>query len=443
MRPLFVRVLLVLLGSFLVVALVSTLLSRWINSELDPREDRLMDLAAEVAREVVDKYEAGEFREFRRHLGREFNTRIWLAETSTGEWHPRPPPREILDQVTTAPQVIMPYQNTSGRFFIFSKDIPGTRSAHRVVMTSKRPVFPHYRKPGKTLFPLAILLVGLCVASALLSYWVLRPIREIRRTSSAISGDNLNARVPRQITRRKDAFGELGREINHMTERVQETIENQNRLLRDVSHDLRSPLARIQVANSLLEQKHGQGEEIDRISSEITRLDNMIGDLVSLSRMQNMKTLPKQKIDLTALLERVIENVNFEFQAVGTRAELSEKMELEILGDPELLTRLFENVLRNALRFSPDKERVEVVSSRNQSMSTISILDKGPGVPAPDLDKIFDPFFQTDDSRKVGTDNHGIGLALVRTISRLHGGRVTAYNRPEGGLEIRIQIPLA
>ena len=218
---------------------------------------------------------------------------------------------------------------------------------------------------------------------------------------------------------------------------------NQNQLLRDVSHELRSPLTRIQVANSLLEQKHGQSNEVDRISAEITRLDNMIGDLMSLSRIKNMDNLDAGPVLLKPLLTEVIDNANFEFQSLHKSAELSHGQDITVAGNPELLSSLFENVLRNAMRFSPENSRVEVTVQNDGTIVTIGIRDHGPGVSENELQRIFDPFYRSDQSREPGSGNHGIGLALARTICHLHGGDITAHNHVDGGLDVHVTLPLA
>ena len=358
MKPLFLRVLILLLGSFIAVAIISTMVFKWVSHELDPHERHFNGLSQRVAEEVVEEFQEGELQELRRYLKHKFNGEVWLMDEDGNSLGPRQIPPQIISQITQHPQTILPYQNTIGRFFIFAHEVTSNDKLYRVVLTSKHPMFKNKNRSWYVLLPVLIILLGMLVASMLLSFWVLRPIQVIANTTKKISASRLASKIPHSIIKRKDAFGELGREFNQMTDRVKSTLDNQNQLLRDVSHELRSPLARIQVAASLIEQKQGGSSEIDRIESEVERLNNMIEDLLTLSKLKNRVDLEKEKTDIRKLIRTIIDNANFEFQQSGQYAVLNMQNDKPILADHPLLSSLFENVIRNGLRYSPPGEEL-------------------------------------------------------------------------------------
>lgn len=443
MKPLFIRVIAVLLGSFLLVALVSALLFKWASHELDPRERHFQRMSQQVAEEVVKAHSQGEISEYRAFLRNRFNGKAWIMDSEGKSLESRQVPEFIHSQVTDYPSVILPRQNTSGRFFIFANQVDSGDSTYRVILSSQRPLLGGKHRSWFVMVSVLIVILGVVCASALLSYWILRPIQTIRNTTSEISETNLGSRIPATITGRKDAFGDLGREFNRMTERVQSTIENQNQLLRDVSHELRSPLARIQVAASLSQKKYGAREEFARIESEVERLNNMIEDLLSLSRLKNRSALKTENIDAGKLLASIIDDANFEFQQSGQVCSLSGDLTATINADRELLSSLFENVIRNGLRYSPAGEVLQVYIHSQPGLVRVSITDKGPGVNPAELERIFDPFYRADGARSISNGHHGIGLARAKAIAEAHGGNISARNCDPNGLEISLELPAA
>ncbi len=431
-----------LLACFAIVALISTLLFRWVSHELDPHERHFQGLSLDVAEEMVEQYEDGNLRRFGRHLRDRFNGEAWLLNEQGELLSSRPLVPAVMSQVTKYPQVIYPYQNTEGRFFIFAHRVKRDDAIYRVVMTSHRPLFRGKNRYLFIWFPVVIVILGLATASVLLSYWVLRPISAIRTTTREFSADDMDSRIPGSITSRNDAFGELAREFNQMADRVQSTIDNQNQLLRDVSHELRSPLARIQVAASLSAQKNGSQPELDRIESEVGKLNNLIEDLVSLSRLKNQAEVEKEKVDLQGLLESVVDDANFEFQSFRKSARLTSDSRIDIHANRELLSSMFENVIRNGLRYTPENEKLTIHAENRDQLIVVTITDKGPGVESDMLERIFDPFYRGDQSRNMSNGTHGIGLSLARTIAQAHGGTILATNSNEGGLQVRIELPV-
>jgi signal transduction histidine kinase len=440
MKSLFFRVLALLLGSFVAVLVLSFLLFRWVSEELHPGEDRLRELVEHTAEEVVEASEEGRLNKYKRKLHHRYRTRAWLLDHTGGPVSSPPVPTEILNQVVDYPGVIYPFQNTAGRFFIFSQAIERSGRVYRVILAADRPP-PGGRYRGYVLIPIVVLLT-LLIASALLSYWMLKPLQTLRNTTRAISADSLDTRLPTTLTQRRDAFGELGKEFNRMTDRVERSVESQKQLLRDVSHELRSPLARIQVAASLSSQKHGTQPEINRIEEEVERLDHLIEKLISLSRLQSQSELNRETVDLDELISKVVDDCNFEYVEDGRQAVFTCEGVPNLRGDSDLLSSAFENVIRNALRFSPSQGLVEVSLKRVEEMAEVNVKDHGPGVAPENLQRIFEPFYRGDDARDISGGQHGIGLAIAKTIINLHGGEITATNGRDEGLAVSILLPV-
>ena len=440
MKPLFLRVLALLLGSFLLVLLVSFVLFKWISHELEPGEFLLSKRTYHNAEHLVKGFVDGNIEQVREKQRIKFGARSWILDQSDNSLAPPQIPAEIRAQIDHYPKVILPYQNSAGRFFIFAHKIKHHGETYRVVITSNRPPFANNGRIKLVILPIVVMVLGLLIASAFLSYWILRPLRSFRRTAQAITADNISARIDNKITNRKDAFGELGREFIGMTSRVEQSVENQRQLLRDVSHELRSPLARIQVAASLSAQKFGEHGELERIEHEVERLDSLIESLLSLSRLQNLATVDKKNIDLALLLQKIIDDANFEFQSENKTAVLDTSLQSNYSGNQDLLASAFENIIRNGLRFSPATGILEISIFKLKDLVIIEFTDQGPGLNPQHLERIFDAFFQADQARTHSSSQHGIGLALAKAIVTLHGGEIIAENRPSGGLLVRVSL---
>ncbi|MGI9311766.1 MAG: sensor histidine kinase, partial [bacterium] len=259
-----------------------------------------------------------------------------------------------------------------------------------------------------------------------------------------------------RIAARNDAFGELAREFDRMSARIEKLVSEHRRLLRDVSHELRSPLSRMQVAATLLENGIGDGDDHDgikkretraqiaRIQSEILRLEAMIAQLLSLTRLQagaiELRVAP---VELRAMLQRIARDAAYEFAGRGKRVEVAGDA-LIVRADVAQLRSAFENVIRNGLRHAESK--VTVTLERVESNARVAVADDGAGVAQDELRSIFAPFYRPDPSRSEATGNAGLGLAIAEGIVAAHGGRIAATNARGdggGGLIVTIELPLS
>ncbi len=287
------------------------------------------------------------------------------------------------------------------------------------------------------------LLVG-TVVCFLLARYLSDPIRHLRAATRSIAAGDLQVRVSSLLGARRDELALLALDFDRMAERLRGLLESQRELLRDVSHELRSPLARLQIALGLARRPNADlPREFDRIEQELARLDELIGEILSLSRLDDPgRALSAEPVGIEELLETLIENARLEAEPRSVRVLVTMPASLSVRGDRELLFRAIENVLRNAVRFAPEGSAVELTVERSGDQALIRVSDRGPGVPPEALERIFEPFFSVAKARDRDAAGFGIGLAITARVVALHGGSVRACNRPDGGLQVELRLPL-
>jgi two-component system, OmpR family, sensor kinase len=290
---------------------------------------------------------------------------------------------------------------------------------------------------------IATLLVSTIVCF-LLARYLSDPIRHLRAATRSIAAGNLGVRVSSLMGGRRDELGLLALDFDVMAERLRALLASHRELLRDVSHELRSPLARLQIALGLARRPNANLEqEFDRIEQETARLDELIGEILSLSRLDDpARAQVIEPVNLEELIEIQVDNARVEAEPRSIQVLIRAMAPLTIQGDRELLYRAVENVLRNAVRFSPVGGMVEVAVERTLEQALIRIRDHGPGVPEDLLARIFEPFFCVASARDRESGGYGIGLAITARVAALHGGSVRAKNAEGGGLQVEIALPL-
>ncbi|HEX8814561.1 MAG TPA: ATP-binding protein [Terriglobales bacterium] len=291
------------------------------------------------------------------------------------------------------------------------------------------------------------------LSSGLVCYILARsltaPIVRLRAATQKLASGDLSARAGMPSPNRHDEIAELTRDFDGMAERIQTLVQAQKRLLTDISHELRSPLARLSVALELARQRSGieASSSLDRIERESNRLNELIQHVLTLSRLEaNAEPVLQSSVDLTELIGEVARDAAYEAQSRRCGVEVAVIDPCEVFGNPTLLHSAIENVVRNAIRYTAEGTavsiRMEAAQNAEDPQAVISIADFGPGVPESSLEKLFQPFYRIDDARERGTGGVGLGLAIADRAVRLHGGTVSARNRNEGGLIVEIRIPL-
>lgn len=306
---------------------------------------------------------------------------------------------------------------------------------------------PNMGRPpmGLPLAPILSTLLGSVLTAILLAWWVARPIQSLRTAFDGVAGGNLGLRVMPLIGARNDELAELGQDFDRMAERLEAAMDGQRRLLHDVSHEIRSPLARLQAGVGLLRRKYVKEDQtVERIEEEIVRIDRLVGDLLKLSRIEAGEMAGMEEdVDLNELLAEIVADANFEIQGTGRTIIWNNGPPAVLHGRPDILRVAVENVVRNALKHAPQSRDIiiETCVDTARGVLRIEVLDSGLGLPPQELAKMFTPFFRA--VQAAGTEGYGLGLAIARRSIEAHGGSITAANRKEGGLAVAIELPFA
>jgi two-component system sensor histidine kinase CpxA len=267
------------------------------------------------------------------------------------------------------------------------------------------------------------------------------PIVRLQRATRALAAGALDTRVGGPVNKRRDEVGTLARDFDAMAEQIQALITDKELLLRDVSHELRSPLARIRVALALAERKADVAaqQDLERIDQETERLDQLVGQILTLARLRSSKLEDHVEVDLNELVSQVVEDAQFEHPnaRIGLKAGTAAK----ISGNAAELASAVENVVRNAVLHSGPDVEVGVELKSTPGEIAITVTDSGPGVPEDDLNRLFDPFYRVDPSRDHKQSGYGLGLAIASRIIERHGGTLNASNRTDGGLAVSFRLP--
>jgi two-component system sensor histidine kinase CpxA len=456
MRSLFLKIFLsywMAQALFLVLAILVTLATRpsreisnlqaqepkFLNEALQAYQSGGDDGARKYLRNVHDNQHVRLFifdDQGRELLGR--NPIDWIERVKRGRVHTadtflgRFGPGQFLRQSITA---------DNGRRYLLIIELP----------PEDHPFFGPHGVPGLGIL-IAIISSGL--VCYILARYLTSPIVQLRGATQKLASGDLTARAGMPASRRHDEMAELMRDFDRMAERLEDLVTAQNRLLTDISHELRSPLARLNVALELARQRSGPEARsaLDRIDRETNRLNQLIQRLLTIARLEaGDESIEKIPVHLEQIINEIAKDAAFEAQGRGCQVEATIVDDCVVVGSPGLLHSAIENVVRNAIRYTHDGTSVEVrleegVGQQNGASvpeAVVRVTDSGPGVPEDALDKLFRPFYRIDDARGRQTGGVGLGLAITDRAVRLHGGTIRVSNRPQGGLMVEIRLPLA
>ena len=284
--------------------------------------------------------------------------------------------------------------------------------------------------------------IWVIAAEILLCYWLAyhltQPLRGLRKAVERFGRGDFSARVG---SNRRDEFGELARTFDRMAGRIETLLTAERRLLLDIAHELRSPLARLGVAVELARGGEDLETQLNRIQKESDRLNTLVGELLQVTRAEgDPSSLRAEAVRLDRLVAQLVDDAAIEAQARGTAVQLAESPPVTLQGDPELLRRAVENVIRNAIRYSPPKVPVEVSLARHNGNAVVAVRDRGPGVPEDALPRIFDPFYRVENDRDRASGGVGLGLSIARRAVELHRGSIRARNL-HPGLCVEMELP--
>jgi two-component system, OmpR family, sensor histidine kinase CpxA len=406
---------------------------------------------ATVFNKAIQTYEQSGPAETRRYLEEvrdSLHTRAYLLDDQgkavTGIDLPRwaeslakgvaPPPRDFWQRVTPSP---------------FRHQVQVAASGHRYILVAFLPPSGPFGPGGVPGLSILIGIISSGLVCYLLARYLTAPVVRLRAATQRLAAGDLSARAGGLAARRRDEMAQLVRDFDTMAERLEAAVHAQARLLNDISHELRSPLARLNVASALAHQRAGveAHSALERIDLEAERLNELIGGLLTIARLDSGNDArQKSPILLGDMIEGIAADANFEAQGRNCGVDSVIKEDCLVMGAPLLLHSAIENVVRNAARYTQEGSSVMITLERSSGDSgaeaIIRIVDSGPGVPEDALDKLFRPFYRIDDARGRQTGGAGLGLAITERAVRLHGGTVKASNRAEGGLQVEIRLPL-
>ena len=273
------------------------------------------------------------------------------------------------------------------------------------------------------------------------------PLDKLKEATRKLAAGDLKARVSDAMDGRSDEIADLGRNFDRMAERIERLVTTQKRLLRDISHELRSPLSRLNVALELAHQRSDERVHpfLDRIGVETERLNDMIGQLLTLAMLENGAPGRESDMDLGQIIRTIAEDARFEAQLRDVDVQVDIRENLMYSGYPEMLYRAIENIVRNALRYTEDGTSLEITAKKagtDESWIDISVTDQGPGVPETALPHLFEPFYRIEDSRDRSKGGTGLGLSIAERAVRIHHGVLSWENAEARGLVARILLPV-
>jgi two-component system sensor histidine kinase CpxA len=438
--------------SFWLATILIIITTAWVTSEITQkssipaRERVFMDSYAHAA---VVTYESGSqeaVQKWLAHMGASKQMTLYLL-TNTGEIIGNQQPPDIVQQISAnlAKDELDDGLLKFGDIIVSHEIVSISGKAYRLVAVSEKPLAHFVEIPwaGLTLrLLIAIIISGfICY---LLSIYLTQPLRSLILAARSIATGNLNTRVGHLKGHYRDEIAELSGEFDQMAEQLETIMNSKERLLQDISHELRSPLARMQIAIELGRNKTTQAAEPEfhRMETECLRLNTLIGEILEFARLDTSSSqLNKSLINLPDLVKQVVDDANFEEgKPVVT---FYQSPDCELFLDGRLIHRAIENIIRNALRYSSPNPKIKVRLYWADSNTDIyiDIEDNGPGVPEDQLEKIFNPFYRVDSSREKKTGGYGLGLSIAQQAIKLHHGYIKAMNRKKGGLLVRIVFP--
>jgi signal transduction histidine kinase len=424
-------------------------------------------VAPVLAAEAVNAYETGGPEAFARFSKRSSDKTLRLGIAGTVAHAPATDEhqlylldgfyKDVLSRPITSDGLRVARAAKTDQLVVFRAHI----AAYRFISSSGHPyILMLYLKSGlgeigETLFAYGGLFsICLFLLVTLLCFWlayhIASPIHSIQSTARKVAQGDLNSRVPIVVSKRHDELASLAIDFDSMVDRLEVLIRAQKDLLSSVSHEVRSPLARINLSLAILKKRSSAltDDVFQRLESDVNRIDLLMGQLLMLSRLEaGLSSGERDEVNLGQIVEEVTADGNFEAQAAGKSVSLRvvDSVFLEN-ADPDALRSGCENIIRNAIRFTRPGTDVQVVlqldKSTLQPVALLSVRDFGPGVPEEFLQSIFQPFVQVPNGES-SEEGNGLGLAIALEAIRMHGGTIAAENFPRGGLEICVRLPAA
>lgn len=447
MRNLYLRFFFAFWSAMLLALTITMFGVNWIDSEHYEKQRERQD---ELSRQASVVLAGGGVEALRSWLSEQLPLiapdRMYVLDEHLHDLLDRPVPEPVLASLGRRPYPnASPGKNQRGPdYMLLSQLVSASNERYALAFIRDRGGHFGFLQTISTVALFGTLLAATFVCF-LLARYLSAPIQHLRAATRTIASGNLSVNVKGAVGKRRDELALLAVDFDAMAERLRTLLDARQQLLRDVSHELRSPLARLQIALGLARRPGANLEqEFDRIEQEAQRLDEMIGEILSLARLDDpTPQVATEPLLIDELLDDVCENARVEGDARGVRVALEAEEHMQLTGDREQLYRAVENVVRNAVRYSPHGGLVTVKARSHDGSAVIRVQDQGPGVPVALLQRIFEPFFRVSDARDRDSGGNGIGLAITARVVALHGGTVQAQNHSDGGLVMEIRLPLS
>jgi signal transduction histidine kinase len=409
-----------------------------------------ISMYGKIGAEIFERKGPEALKRFLNHVNESANIHIYIMGSNLLELTGQKPPQKIEKTVALTKRTGQPEINFSGEKDYIANIIRSENGKiYYVAGALQKPPHGGGGGPFSGLLRFLVVLLlsgGVCYYLAI---YFTNPIIKLRNAARQFADGNLKIRVGKSIVHRDDEISELAKDFDHMADRIESLLISQKNLLRDISHELRSPLARLNLALELSRKKSSSeaGESLDRIEKEAVKLNELIGLILVLNRFESESAL-KEKItvDLSDLIIEITDDADFEAKSRNSLVKIIENETCVISGNREYLHRAIENIVRNAVLYTGENSSVEVSLSKiiknGADFALIKIRDYGTGVPEEEISHIFEPFYRVGDDRDRQSGGVGVGLAITEAAVKLHGGTVKASNADGGGLLVELSLPL-
>lgn len=480
MRSLFVRLFL----SFILIMVLSAVFSSLLFStfrnfrieafkadvadEFQTKIAKMILVSGKAAHEIYLNNSLQEYEKYIREMSYSFDSRIFsiLPETMETIDHKPVPPQLFKLAVQSKETGQLSLSRQREHLYMAQYYPPSTESNDIIIAAIHTPGPPPGMKTPMAPFSLRRLIpffdpnlsllkgITILIASGLVCYFLARsltsPLRSLRRATQKIADGELNTRTRSTTKSNIREITALSRDFDIMAAKVESLVNDQKRLLRDISHELRSPLARLHIALEMLKNNTGSSTaNLSRIEKEAIRLNNLVGQILEISRYESgSATISKQKINICKLVEDLIQDALFEAdqsKEILYNCDDDILTTPEIYGNRELISRAIENIIRNSIKYTPDFSQVEIsIFAAENSTTCIQIKDSGPGIPEHKIDKLTRPFYRVEDARTRKTGGTGVGLTIAHQAIKLNDGELNIFNSHDPkGLVVQVFLPLA
>jgi len=368
-------------------------------------------------------------------------SQFWLLDSAGRELSGRPLPGQIARAAVTA-------ERKEGLYSSYETNVLAahttTDRGQYLLIAELTPPPLRERIPGDLLWTLKLGTIFSALMCLVIAHYLTKPIERLRDATNELARGNLDIRAGENLGNRHDEIADLVRDFDTMAGELRTQIQSERNLLSGVSHELRSPIARIRLALALARDAGDEerAEMLNRIEQDTIQLDSMLEQILAVARLESGQQKPKfEQLALNEVIDDVLDDAKFEAAATGAEITYRPAAEIKVNGDPGLLRSAVENVVRNAIFYSGENGKIEVRLDKANTEAVVSVRDNGPGVPENALPLLFKPFYRVDDSRGTNTGGMGLGLAIVRNAVAVHGGSVFAKNVSPHGLEVEITLP--